>query len=1153
MTSYNKYYETWIRGNDTIPATYGNVSLYTTGKADLNKITTTNLAINKNNTANALDVSGNVVVNGSITLNGQAITGGVNYVDLTTDQNNIFGDKTFTGNQVIFTPSVDNTYGNGTIFDKTGFNSIGHKIDYFLQVEPYNTENYFKITTISGANTTEYLKISSDAANNAVGLFKGITTFDGDILRTADPPTNNSLTRKSYVDNALTNSLTNYYTKSQVDTSFNNYYTKSQVDNTLTNYYTKTQSDTNYYTKTQVDTNYYTKTYTDASFVGLGNAQTITGVKTFSQPTEFLTLPNKFFTDFSLNGFTIPTARTLLIPTSATGITTYSNWRFYSQTAGYNSVYWWLSSRTLEFYGDVPQLAPPIGGSGTEYGLMCYTQTQSSQFYIERVVNLPAGYYNMYWYSWWGYTGGSGGRATATITISIQNSTTTFAYNDADTASGWKIRNLKFYTSGATWIRWTPSDTITQQFPWTIANFYMYGYGVQKFVAGSTEAVIGGELSVLNNPTLNGTCNIAGTLSMTGIPSFLTASNLGLNNLAINSNFGSNTSNWNNSSNVCIGLSSGLNATTWNNTTLVGINSQNLGGGVGTALKNSVFVGSFLQGGGEKMLAIGYYQQHKYDPTIGENVSIGFFQGATTTSAYTGCYRRSICIGSYNFIQGNPFNYLNGAVSSIAIGSYALQNYGDVGCIAIGESALNSLIGTNGLSSVVGGASYITRYNIALGYQAGMGTGLGLANNCMFIGTNSDYLVNDISYSVAIGNGAKVGASYAYAIGTGVQNSVANSIRLGRSADLVQIDGTLSVSGAVSLGSGLTCRNINSQGYSVDVGPLNVRGNTWDLLASINNGNNEPRFKFYDEGGGRPRPVIQTGSGSGYGFEAPYGLWLNSTKTAGDHRGTIYIIGNYGVFVGPDEASAFNILTKFSNIDASLNNVVSLTEDETIYGTKTFSDIPLCSQSATISTHLTNKDYVDGAITNLSSVYAGLSANNTFEGQNTFDASSNFYGSVNVLNTEFNFIDNSNTTRFSIKDYQTDFSNNTIYLKGGSRIRKEGMYLSHFEGPNHSTNVSITKPFNSVYGVSQTTSPWTITLPTILQEDLGSSIKFRKIASTGTANISCIGNGTQKVYGKDSVSGSTSAVAIITTSVYYVEVIALLESSGGTNYAWFVC
>ena len=173
--SYNRLYETQFRGNNVIPATYGNVSVYTTGKADIGSITTSNLAIGKNSTSNALDVSGNVNINGTLTVS---------------------KDVDFRGDYISIFPTLNNPNQNGTLFDANGFVSNGNQIQYVLQAnDPTNTGNYFKISAYDGQQSRDYF--TATVVNGGVGIgrltgsitgnltIEGISTLQGGLTATA--------------------------------------------------------------------------------------------------------------------------------------------------------------------------------------------------------------------------------------------------------------------------------------------------------------------------------------------------------------------------------------------------------------------------------------------------------------------------------------------------------------------------------------------------------------------------------------------------------------------------------------------------------------------------------------------------------------------------------------------------------------------------------------------------------------------------------------------------------------------------------------------------------------------------------------------------------------------------------------------------------
>jgi hypothetical protein len=155
--SYNRLYETQFRGNNVIPATHGNVSVYTTGKADIGSITTTNLGIGKNNTSNALDVNGNVNIDGTITVS---------------------KDVDFYGNNVSIVPTLNNLNQNGTLFDADGVLSSGNRFQYSVRADDsaYDYYNNFRITAYDGVNEREYFRTEVVSGGVGTGRLSGLIT-----------------------------------------------------------------------------------------------------------------------------------------------------------------------------------------------------------------------------------------------------------------------------------------------------------------------------------------------------------------------------------------------------------------------------------------------------------------------------------------------------------------------------------------------------------------------------------------------------------------------------------------------------------------------------------------------------------------------------------------------------------------------------------------------------------------------------------------------------------------------------------------------------------------------------------------------------------------------------------------------------------------
>jgi len=128
--------------------------------------------------------------------------------------------------------------------------------------------------------------------------------------------------------------------------------------------------------------------------------------------------------------------------------------------------------------------------------------------------------------------------------------------------------------------------------------------------------------------------------------------------------------------------------------------------------------------------------------------------------------------------------------------------------------------------------------------------------------------------------------------------------------------------------------------------------------------------------------------------------------------------------------------------------------------------------------------------------------------------------------------------------------NTTKLDLSGTNLQLENTYIGK-SGDNMSNATTITKPYNSVYPVEAAGTAYTITLPTIVAADLGKSIIFRKVKQAGTLiTISFIGNGTQKVY-DSALTGGATAQGLMTSTVYKVELIPLIDVTTGGVYAWF--
>ena len=141
--------------------------------------------------------------------------------------------------------------------------------------------------------------------------------------------------------------------------------------------------------------------------------------------------------------------------------------------------------------------------------------------------------------------------------------------------------------------------------------------------------------------------------------------------------------------------------------------------------------------------------------------------------------------------------------------------------------------------------------------------------------------------------------------------------------------------------------------------------------------------------------------------------------------GTLSITGNIleptitanTLIISPAELSCLESIG--SNIQTQLNNKVGLTGTETINGVKTFGSVPLCATNATTSSQLTNKAYVDTAISSISgsvlttNTVQNITANKTFYGASLLiDDGSGDNTTISQLNQITNFKNNNlvNTT-----------------------------------------------------------------------------------------------------------------------------------------------
>lgn len=187
---YDKMFNIWIYNSNKVPATYGNVSLYSQQKADLNQITTTRLGVNCDSSANAYtaDISGSLWVRGDTDISGNInspwLDASLNLRALdtvvvkTTGNQTIGGEKTLTGTltssqSMVITGAttkemkVENTGGSlSSSMSANGIRTTGY---FWGQAQGGNS--YRGTTT---ANTNFY--ITNDELSYLTGITSSVQT-----------------------------------------------------------------------------------------------------------------------------------------------------------------------------------------------------------------------------------------------------------------------------------------------------------------------------------------------------------------------------------------------------------------------------------------------------------------------------------------------------------------------------------------------------------------------------------------------------------------------------------------------------------------------------------------------------------------------------------------------------------------------------------------------------------------------------------------------------------------------------------------------------------------------------------------------------------------------------------------------------------------
>lgn len=578
------------------------------------------------------------------------------------------------------------------------------------------------------------------------------------------------------------------------------------------------------------------------NFMDLTTNQTSNNAqKTFYLNYSSPTITNQYMRDFSNNGFAVPAVEgytTMINQTGAYNIT-YSGWTFVSGSGVRNNqVDWWYgkSSGDVWWYQFYTNGAPPVLNSATptgNYALRFYSWAPSQSFYVQNNCSLTAGAYVLTFYSIYGaYPGGANGSTTGSILVSFNgNVAQTYKYSDPDTYVNrtWKLHRFFFVVppgQTATYIRWTPNELVsaTLTFRWAIAGISVVKYNGQQFQDATAITTIGGSLSYLENPYLKNPVALD-SLTCQGIPQFNLAT--GASNLIINTGF----TNSNNAvANIAIGYGIVSNSTTMNTNVLVGHNVGSstllsecvqMGQTISNSYYRDVLIGNFLRSNDNytedpitKVKTYFYSLQNIYNEVVpcGSNVVIGNFIGIDTgaqRATTTGVGMRCVAIGTEQYSRYNGFLKLSfQPAESVSIGFRALNKVWDNYNTAVGCYSLRYIDGNNNNADDGSGYTRTTQFNTALGHSSGYTPRN--ANKCTFIGAFADMSGNTTEttlcqFSTALGYGAKVRGSYSTAIGADVYCDISNCVKIGRSNDLVNIDGSLNVAGNTTFTSLPTC------------------------------------------------------------------------------------------------------------------------------------------------------------------------------------------------------------------------------------------------------------------------------------------------------------------------------------------------------------
>jgi len=757
-------------------------------------------------------------VDGDLTVNGNFYCG-----NLSTDIHTVKGKMTFSDTlpESSLVPSTDNQLTNKKFVDDNFVHkteSLNESINGIktFTVPPENsstlTTNYQLTNKLYVDTKFNSIDLTNYVTKNGADTISGLKTFTTLPESSIVPTTNNQLSNKKYVDDKVAGiDLSNYVNLDTQQTitglKFFNTLPRSTVTPSLgTQLITKNYADGRFL---DLGTNIQSVTIgKQFSNISIGKANTtnvfdVIGNANFDTPTVPYTLTNPNFTSFT--GFTAPDPPQTL-QSNLNGTYTNNGWTW--NGAGSNTVLWMRNGNAGLFWAGPP--------SGYNYQLGHYTYKGNAFYLQQSLSNLTPGNYILTFWSMWG-GGSNGGSLTASLTVTMQNSTESYTYADPATRATlqWVKRTMRFTvtSSGASYIRWTPADTAVAGtlFAWAIAGVTLTYYSALLLTdtqsGSTTKAYLGSTSSILNNAYING-LSVFNSLSLIGTPSFyLPSPNTSC--LVLNGVFGTR-SGASNSFCLMIGDTVSPNGTSMSQCTHIGYAIQTNAANPVTSSTKSVIVGQQIAcPNANKDIIIGTYIAKSGD-TTGENVCIGYNQGGNSAESIngTGCGRRCVALGSDIFCGYPGTGY---------------QSYIPQECIAIGYRSqfqtldrYNTSVGCFSLENLYGNANLVTpnrlsEYNTAVGHQAGRTRNI--LNKSTLVGALSDSTVENVTNVTAIGYNAKASANYATSIGSDVTNSTANSVRIGRSTDTVQIDGTLSVGGTVTLPSNSISQSQVLNGY----------------------------------------------------------------------------------------------------------------------------------------------------------------------------------------------------------------------------------------------------------------------------------------------------------------------------------------------------